>query len=115
MGFMSNQWLNKGIGLRNRRYNPVPARFTGENPTDGWSRDQGIVVEITATRSNHEIQTAHLTQAEADELARVLLPSMSASTRELILLGLLRGLSDAKLLRALALHLRKRVRLPKGL
>lgn len=109
---MSNQWLNKGIGLRNRGYNPVSVSVTVEAPSDSWSRVRGIAVEVTAMKGNHEYQTVHFTQEEADNLGQTLLLSMSKRAREKVLLHLLKELSHAKILRALALDLRKRFRLP---
>lgn len=113
MGFISNQWLNRGQGLRNRKYNPVPVSVTCFRPLDSWSSNRGIQAEFTARNDDGEIQTLHLSQAEVDAAAQELVASMSAKAREQLLVQTLRGLSHAKLLRVLAFDLRARVKLPK--
>ena len=113
MGYVSNQWLNRGQGLRNRSYNPVPVTITCQETTDAWSQRNEVRVDFTARRPNGQYQTLHLSRAEADAVAATVVSSMSQQGRERLLHGLLRGLSHAKLLRALAVDLRKRVRLPK--
>jgi len=113
MGFISNQWLNRGQGLRNRSYNPVEVSVSCYEATDAWSKENAVTTEVKVHSSNGEYQTLDLSQSEADDAARALVATMSAVTKERLLQDLLRELSHAKLLRALAFDLRKRVRLPK--
>lgn len=116
MGFMSNQWLNRGQGVRNRSYNPVPVEVSVEKATDGWSQRNEIRAAFTARKKySAQHQTLHLTELEADKLASTIASCMSRKGREKLLLGLLKELSDAMLLRVLALDLRARKRrLPKA-
>jgi hypothetical protein len=112
MGFVSNQWLNRGQGLRNRRYNPVPVSIDCEEASDRWSRENDVVIEFAARRTNGEYQTLHLSQREAEDAGACIVAAMSEERREELLVTLLRGLSDVGLLRTLALGLTDRVRLP---
>jgi hypothetical protein len=113
MGFISNQWLNRGEGLRNRKYQPKLVAIRSLRPRDDWSARSGVLVEFEARKADGEYQTLHLSQAEVDETAGQLVAGMSPAARERLLVEALRQLSHAKLLRLLALDLRARVRLPK--
>lgn len=87
MGFMSNQWLNRGQGLRNRRYSPNEVTVRAEAPTDGWS----------------------LTNE-----APVIWISCSADVRRKLVLAALTEMSDQELLGLLALDLKLRLKNQKG-
>ncbi len=113
MGFVSNQWLNRGWGLRNRGYRPVRVTIECEVTDDSWSRRNDVKVQITAGKSDGEFQTLFLSQAEADEVAATVVSCMSQREREKLLNRFLQDLSDAKLLKTLARDLKNRVRLPK--
>jgi hypothetical protein len=91
----------------------VPVTISCREATDTWSRRNEVRAEFTARRVNGEYQTLHLSEAEADAVADAIVPCLSQQGRERLLHSLLRDLSHAKLLRALAFDLRKRVRLPK--
>ena len=108
MGFVSNQWLNRGMGVRNRSYRPVPVSITCKEASDAWSRYNEIAIEFKARRTNGEYQTLHLSQAEADKVGATIVSCMSQEGRETLVPRLLRDLSDAKLLTALAADLKKR-------
>lgn len=112
MGRMSNQWLNRGMGYRNRSYWPVHVKV---NCRKLPAAPHGDRIEFTASRSSGECQTLFLSEAEVDAVASTVVMSMSPKRREHLVCSLLQGLSNAKLLRALAVDLRKRVRLPKKL
>lgn len=114
MGFISNQWLGTGRGARNRSYKPVPVAISLEKATDDWSQRSHIQAEFTARRSNGEHQTLHLTESEADGVAGTFVSCMSRQARDRLLHSLLKDLSDAMLLKALAFDLRRRKRLPKA-
>ena len=113
MGHISNQWLNRGQGLRNRSYWPVPVAISSKQPRDSWSERNAVVLELTARKPDGKYQSLHLSQSEADEAAGTLVDSMSSAARDRLVVALLRELSNAKLLRALAMDLKSRVRLPK--
>ena len=148
MGFMSRQWLNRGQGLRNRKYWPTRVNYSACRTTDAWSSRNEVLIALKAINDEFEHQILYMTQEEVDSIAKVLIANMSAAEREALLLehlsraknhspegissiarilvarmtalaketlvvGILRELSDAKLLRVLAFDLRKRKRLPK--
>jgi len=143
MGFISNQWLNRGQGLRRRRYAPVSVRVVCDQPGDAWSLTNEVKLEFTARRSNGEFQSLHLTQteidaavdvvmdaasaearermlkrlrlsaAEADAIGEAIVAAMSAKARERVLVRFLKVLTHARFLRVLAFDLRARVKLPK--
>ncbi len=113
MGYISNQWLNRGQGLRNRSYNPVAVTISCGKATDSWSERNEVKAEFTARRAGGQYQTLHLSETEADTVAGTFVAHMSRQARDKVLSMLLRELSHARLLRALAVELRTRVRLPK--
>jgi hypothetical protein len=109
MGFMSNQWLNRGQGLRNRSYGPVPVTASATKPTSSWSKRNEVAVEIIATRPNGQFQTLHLTAGEAEKAASIIVKACSKSLRMKIADELLDELSDADLHAVLAGIFRRRV------
>ena len=148
MGYMSNQWLNRGMGSRSRSYHPVSVTVSCHKSNDSWSQNNQVTAQLTARQTNHEYQTVHVTQAECDSMAPTIVGCMSSAAREQLIIrllrepsslsgaasdsvaesvvanmsirgreslitDLLRRLSRAKLLRALAIDLSTRVRLPK--
>jgi hypothetical protein len=113
MGHISNQWLGRGEGLRSRGYHPVPVSISCDTTNSSWSERNGAKVVFTARKGNGEYQTLYLSEAEAAKAAETLLAFLGAQARDRFLQKTLRGLSHAKLLRALAVDLRVRVRLPK--
>jgi hypothetical protein len=112
MGYITNQPLNRGLGIRNRGFRPVPASVSVSKATDSWTRERQVKVRLVAHRTNGEYDVIYLDQKETDSAARVLVPCMSRVDKEQLLVSLLCDLSHAKLLRALAFVLRRRVRLP---
>ena len=113
MGHISNQWLGRGEGLRNRSYYPVPVRISCELAKGSWSERNHAKIEFTAYRANGEYHTMYLSEAESANAAEILQKFMSPKAREKLLQAMLRNMSHAKLLRALAVELKVRVRLPK--
>jgi hypothetical protein len=110
MGFVSNQWLNRGRGIRKRSYQPVPVSIACDWASDRWSRDHEVVIEFTARRSNLEFQTLHLSLAEVDRASLELAGCISSRGRARLLAKLLGGLSDSELLKTLSPDLSRRVR-----
>ncbi len=108
MGFISNQWLNRGQGMRNRKYLPVPIDADARIPTDSWSRERQVVIQITASRANSECQILHLTSGEAEKLADVVVGVCGGAVRTRLALELLKGMTDTDLLKTLATHLKGR-------
>lgn len=112
MAFISNQWLGRGQGARSRGYKPVFVLLDCAKSRDEWSERNDTNVEFTATKLDDEYQTLHLSQVEVDAIAKTIVESMSLQAREKLIVDLLGPLSNAKLLRLVALDLRNRVRLP---
>ena len=113
MGFISNQWLNRGQKLRNRTYSPKPVSVECLQPSDTWSKSNEVFAEFNARKNDGLYQTLHLSQQEVDAAGPQLFGCMSGTARETLIAEWMRTLSNAKLLRILALDLRDRVRLPK--
>lgn len=112
MGLISNQWLNKGRGVRNRSFTPVPANVSCEWTHGPWAERNNLVVKLTAIKSDGELQIMYLSNNEAEAAVGKLVSAMSPAAREELLCQFLGGLSDAKLLRVLSrdLHRRKPVK-----
>ena len=110
MGFISNQWLNRGYGLLHRGYRPVKVTIEVVTPTDSWSKRRMIPLEITATQKGGEYQTLHLTAQEAIRAAEVILELGGHNMRSELALELLKTMPDAQLLEALTSELRRRLR-----
>lgn len=112
MGLISNQWLNRGRGVRNRTYSPKRASISCEWNVGPWTDNNEVVIQLTGSKPDGEFQVMYLSRAEVDEVSVKLVSAMSAKAREQLLCQFLGGLTDAKLLRLLALDLRSRKRLP---
>ncbi len=110
MGFISNQWLNRGYGLRTRKYNPVPVNISACTPSDAWSQQKEVRVEVIARRASNEYQTLHLTRAEAEKAAESILDACSPEVKAKVVLKVLRQLSDSELIRLLAADLKSRTK-----
>ncbi|HKU17704.1 MAG TPA: hypothetical protein VJP80_00350 [Candidatus Saccharimonadales bacterium] len=113
MGYHTNQWVNKGFGLRDRDFTPVPVRVTCWKITGAWSHQHNVKIGFRADKSNGENQCLYLSESEADDVAAIVVSCMSKQGWEKLLHSLLCNLSDTKLLRVLAADLRERVKLPK--
>ncbi len=113
MGYVSNQWLNRGRGERKRGYRPKAVTVECERPADSWSIQHLVLAKFRAERADGEVQTLHLSQSEVDAAANILFACVSPSVREHFILESVRELSNAKLLRLLALDLRERIHLPR--
>jgi hypothetical protein len=109
MGFVSNQWLNRGMGLRKRSYHPVPVSIECEEARDSWSRQNEVVIGLFARKTGGEYHSLYLSQAEVDKAAVTLVARMTERKREALLDQLLRDLSNESLLKALLADLKKRV------
>lgn len=109
VAFISNQWLNRGRGIRNRSNRPVPVNIVAQNPSDWFSRSNGLAVRFTATCVNSQYKTVHLTRSEVDEAAETIVRACSESTRERLASLLLREMSDPELLKLLLVDLKQRV------
>lgn len=110
MGFISKQWLGRGQGLRNRKYHPEPIEPYFEPATDAWSRQRNVTVEVTMYKpdSNHR-QELYLTEPEVAKAAEFMVKACNDEVRERIALQILKGLTDAQLLKLLATDLKSRM------
>ena len=97
MGYVSNQWINTGSGIRYRKYNPVEATILPQVPDDdGWSLSRGLVFELRATRANGEYQTLLLTQTELEAAIQSAAPLMSGDERMKLMVALLSSLTSGE-------------------
>jgi len=110
MAYMSNQWLNRGYGLRNRSYSPVRVEISAKSPDDSWSIKKRIAVEVVARRDFGFYQTLHLSAREAAKLVKVLMRAGDEDLRSLLAVQLLRGLADKTFLTTLHADLNSRLR-----
>jgi hypothetical protein len=94
MGYASRQPLGRGENIRNRRHTPRPASVTTFRALDDWSRNNGIVVELTARHDDSTYQEVLMTQAEVDSAVHTLVASASDTARKSLLATLLGNLSD---------------------
>ena len=108
MAFLSNQWLNKGQSLFERKYHPVPIEVTAVGATDDWSREHNVSVELQGERANGEYQVMLLTTQELDRVLEVVIDGCSETARKHIAARLLRTLSDTELVALLAQVLKSR-------
>jgi hypothetical protein len=51
------------------------------NPTDSLSKQNGVLAEVAARKADHEYQTAHLTETDAEDLAAVIVRVCSDKQR----------------------------------
>ncbi len=114
MSFMSNQWLDRGEGLRSRGYRPVSVTIVAGSASDSWSEEHKVVVQISATNEKSEYQTLHLTRLDSDKCAAAILNACSRKVRERLALQILKGMSVTTFLRSLNSVLRFRFRKPTG-
>ena len=110
MGFSSNQWLNRGEGLRDRGYRPVSVTIDAEVPDTSWCEDHKVVVEITATNANDQHQVFLLKRPDAEKCAPIMLGACGTRVRERLALQILKSMSATALLKLLTSVLRSRLR-----
>lgn len=113
MGYMCRQWLNRGRRIRMKSYGVIPVKVSCYQYGTGWLMERGIKLRLVAEKANGEYQALFLSDAEVNAALMYFIQYASSEMKERVLLTLMRKLSHAKLLRALALELRKRVRLPR--
>ena len=113
MGFVSNQWLNRGCGARRAGHSPiqVPAiEVVVPRPGDNWYLEYKVVAEVHARRENGEYQAFYLTRSEAEKCAMEMFNLCSNKVRERLALHTLKRMTAAKLLAILTSTLRSRLR-----
>lgn len=108
MGFISNQWLNRA--RRNRTYRPVPVSIFAGIPGDSWSEEHKITVEIIATKEDTQFQTMHLTRADTEKCAVIIVNACGSRVRAHIALQILSSMPSAGFLIAMTAALRSRLR-----
>lgn len=104
MGFVSNQWLNRGRGIRSGGHSPIPVsaiEVVMPRPGDSWSAEYKVVAEVHARRENGEYQAFYLTRSEAEKCAGDIVDVCSGKVREQIALQTLKGMTAKKLLKTL--------------
>jgi len=110
MGYISNQWLNRGAGLRNRSYRPVVVKNSATNPSSPWSVDNKIAVQITAVKPTGQYQTVYLNASEAEQIALPVLKACSSERCQELAATMLGKLSDTELFAILSREFAKRTK-----
>lgn len=106
-------WVGKLSGNRSGTFKTVPVELSYSDPGNYRAMVNGGRLKIAAMRADGQYVALYLSQRDVDLMTASLLDHTSTKARELMIPHLLRKLSHAKLLRALAIDLSKRVRLPK--
>ena len=109
MGYMTNQWVNRGRGLRSRGYSPIGVEVVAENPDDSWSSANRIAVDLSARRSNGEKQLIHIEIEEAEAATPIFVAACRPTIKTQVAVQILAQLTDKQLLRVLAKVLKPRL------
>lgn len=112
MGFITNQWVNRGNQTRARAYEPVPVDVTCQvcTPDDEWSEKRGVVCELAAKKKNGEFQTLLLEPAEVNAATEFLFNNMTMAARQDLLAKALAAMSDDELVGLVGAYLKLRPR-----
>ena len=110
MGFISKQWLNRGRGLRNRRYAPERVSVVAIPANDAWSKRNETAVELIARRYDSQFQALYLTQSEVEQAVQILANVCSPGACSRLARELLKGMTDRELLTMLAHDLKARTK-----
>lgn len=109
MGFISNQWLNRGQGRRNRKHSPIPITAITSLSTDAWSKRNAAVAEITALRADSQFQALYLSRTEVEQAVAIMVNLCGPQARTRLVLEILRQMEDSEFLRILASDLKTRI------
>jgi hypothetical protein len=112
MGYFTNQFIHKGRGERQRKFEPIAVNITASDLQHTGGPMSRVVCEIRGVNALKEYQCAFLTQEELDAAGKFIVDRMTDKAREDVLASALATLTDRKLLRLLATDLRKRVKVP---
>jgi hypothetical protein len=107
VGFVSNQWLKDTYLDRSHR--PVWVGVVVYTPDDAWCKRRKIVMELMARRKG-KYQTLYLTHREATDAIEEIIAFGDDKIRSAVARKVLKHLSDAQLLKAIASVLKGRVR-----
>jgi hypothetical protein len=78
MGFITNQWINRGYGVSK----PKTRARAGQHLSSGkWSQQRQVKVKFTARDSDGKRQILYLSQDEVDAAGAVVIDAMSAKGR----------------------------------
>ena len=110
MGYFTNQFIHKGRGVRQRKFEPIAVSVTTSDLQHTGGPMSRVVCEIRGVNTHQEYQCAFLTQEELDAAGKFIIGKMSDKARDTALASALATLTDRKLLRLLAADLRKRVK-----
>lgn len=104
MAKITNQFINKGQGVRNRSYSPSDVEITSSIPNERnlWAVRHSIKLEIKAKKRNGEYQEISLTEQDIDKIAFMLVKSCGENTRSDLAIHLLENLADDNLHTVLA-------------
>lgn len=109
MGFVTNQWI-KDLGRRRARdYVPVEASIEAVEDRDDWAAENGVLLEIQATRANGDYQSIHLTSGELDSVLRAVVRGANRAARRSLAMDLLVNSTDAEFVGLFAKAMERRL------
>jgi hypothetical protein len=109
MGFVTNQWIKDRYRLREAEYVPVEATIDAVEDRDEWAADNGVVLEIQATRANGDYQSIHLTPHDLRTVLRVIVEKADREVRIRLATDLLLGASDVEFVKLIVKALERRL------
>jgi hypothetical protein len=101
MSLITNQWIDRGVGLRNRGYSPVEVKLEYFPPTTKFDRDNGVFLTLNARRRGGDLQVLHLREDEVVAQFDACADRLSESARLLIVAKALALLNDENTLKVL--------------
>lgn len=108
MGKSTKQFVNKGCGIRSRKYLPDDAVITGKKSNGNWEAQRGLVFQIFAIKSNNELQEFCLTKEETAGIGKSMFEFVNVSEKHNLVRDYLTTLTDGELLGIFASVVNKR-------
>ena len=101
MAFVTNQWL-KGLSIRDRTHNPVPAEICAAYLDDEWSKRHAVVAGLNLKRSDGDFQTVFFTQKDLATFLSSLVAASDSRTRSRMAVEALSKMNARSLVAALS-------------
>ena len=109
MGFVTNQWIKDLFRLRESEHVPVEASIKAVGDLDDWSAENGVVLEIQATRANGDYQSIYLTVGELASVVRAVALSGNRSAKKRLAIDFLVNATDADFVKFFSKALERRL------
>lgn len=101
MAHITNQWIDRGFGIRNRGYAPVEVKLEFHRTSTKFDRDHNVLLTINARRKGGDLQVLHLTEDECLQTFSSCSDGLSEPSRLILAAKCLSGLSDESVLKVL--------------